>query len=121
MRPDDQARAHIQHPPRHGLLGGLLAQRLERPVGLAVDLLDALVGQRADRALLVDADDAEVGVDRDAGDKRVVVDRAGQRLGRGPHDPRHIAAGVDRRIPAPPCQRRKIRRAIAAQFLDLRE
>jgi len=60
-------------------------------------------------------------VNRDAGDKGVVIDRIRQQLGRGAHHTRHVAGRIDNRIPAPPTQHIQTPIAITVQLLDRRK
>ena len=111
---DDQTGAHVEHAPGHGRFCGLLAERLERAVCFAVDLLNALVCQCTDIRRLGDAGHSVIGIDGNAGDERVVLHAAGQQLSRRPNQPRHIAAGVDDRVPLAAFQRTEIAVTVAA-------
>ena len=102
-----------------------LAQRLERPVRLAADLLDRFVGKRAYRVGLVGIGNFEIAVNGDAGYERVVLNAITQRLCRRAHDARHVPAGVDHGIPAAALERCQAaadcRVAVATHFLQLRK
>src|SRR5919107_916953 len=104
----DQTGTNVEYPAGHFLLGRPLAQHLEPPVGLPRDLLALLVRELLYGRLFVGPRRYAVGVDGDARDEGVMVHRVGEHPGGGPHDAGYVAAGIDRRVPAPPPQRREV-------------
>ena len=116
--PDDEAGPEDECATRKGLLDLPLGERLQRPVGL-VDVFGLFL-QLLDGALLVVRAVLE-GVDGAARDERVVPDRLGEGLGRGAHDARHVARGVEGGFPRPTLEGREIAVPVALEPLNLRK
>jgi hypothetical protein len=106
VRADDQTGSHAQAALPEDLPDGLLAESLQRAVVRVVrgELVGRTVSERGDLALFVWAD-AQVRVDRHAGDEEVVAAVAEQ-LRRGPHDRRHVPGRIDHRVEGTTRQRR---------------
>ena len=117
MRAHDHAGPHDDGARAEGFHDLVFAQRLEAAIGRAGDFLDGSIFQHVARAVF--ARTRKVGIHRDAGDEQVSVGAIAQLLRRLPHDPWHVAAGVDHRIPAPAVERLQAAVAIAAQLFDL--
>ena len=121
VRPGDQAGPDAEAVLLEDLPDGLLAECLERAVVGVVrgKLVGGSVSQLGGRALLVGRD-AEVRIDRDAGDEEVVAAVA-ELLGGSPHNRRDVTGRVDDCVKDTACEWGEIAAAVAAQLLDLRE
>ncbi len=116
-RPDDQPGSRDERI-RMPLAHNVLAESLQRAVGLASKLLGFLDELRDRRALVRGR--RQVGVDRHRRDERVVAD-VGECVECRAHDPRHVAARVDHRVEPPAVERAEISVAVAAQLLGVGE
>ena len=119
MRADDQAGPDDERPLAEHLADGVFAERLQRAVVGEVrrEGVDRVVAELGDGAVLVHRR-AEVGVHRDA--RHEAVEAADQeRLRRGAHDVRDVAARVDDCVPAPAGERCQVARPVALDPLHL--
>ena len=123
-RSRDHPGPHDQRPPGHRRLRRLLGERLERPVGRLVDLLDVLRRdpgrERQDRRALVDRILAEA-IDRDGGDEDVVPDVVVQHLCGVAHQRGTLRPGVDDGVPVAPLQEVELGDSIAEDRLHVGE
>ncbi len=97
----------------------LLAERLQRAIAVAADVLNVRVSDGRNLRRLVDARHSELRVHRDGGDERVVsgIDLAR----RHPGHAREVRRNVDHGVPVPPDQRREVLRPVTVDRLQLRE
>ena len=120
VRPDHEPGSDDRRPLAEGRGDRALAERLQRSVGPAADLLGRLVLDRRERAALV-ARDGEVGVDRDRRDVDVALDAVAQRGGGVADEAGHVPGDVDARVPGSAVEGGEAAVAVAEHVLGLGE
>ncbi len=118
--PDHVPGSHDRRTLAEDFCHPLLAERLQRPVRAAADLLGRLVLERSERAGLVHRR-SEAGVDGDRRDVDVARDAVAQVRGGVADQPRHVARDVDARVPVATVERRETTVPIAEDVLGLRK